>query len=178
MDGDVLFGLLLLWFICGLIGGAIGRDRGRNDGFVFGFLLGPLGLLILYLGPNPKRDKDERENRLREQRRAEERHQRQLSEMRAMIDSLSANQSADSPKAIPVIQAREGDWYWVKHFEKDKEHGPISRPDMLDLFAARKIKLDTLVARDRSESPKEFRTLGEEIPALRMLSSSVPPPST
>lgn len=178
MDGGLLLGLIIFWIICGLFGGAIGRDRGREDGFLFGFFLGPLGLIILYLGPNPRKEKQEREIRLFELRRAEERHQSQLAEMRAQIDRLNAKPGAEPSKAFRNTLDPEGEWYWVKHFERDKEHGPITRPDLLDLFAAKKIQLDTLIARDRGDLPKEFRTLAEEIPVLRMLSSAEPTPKT
>jgi len=44
----------ILWFALGAgIGGLIGRKRGRvYSGIVWGFLLGPLGWLVLYALPN------------------------------------------------------------------------------------------------------------------------------
>jgi len=44
----------LLWFvICAAVGGAIGRAKGRpSAGTLFGFLLGPIGWLLVAIGPN------------------------------------------------------------------------------------------------------------------------------
>ena len=174
----LLLGLILFWILCGFAGGKLGSSLGRNDGFIFGFLLGPLGVLILWVicfGSSPKKEKEERERRWMEQRRAEERHEAQLAEMRALVDTLTPKQNANSPKSAPIKFANDEEWYWVKHFVKDKEHGPITRSDLLDLFSGRKIDLDTLVARERGESQKEFQALGEEIPGLKMLAENKPP---
>ena len=94
--------------------------------------------------------------------------------MRAVIDKLAPKESANSPKVVPKIIDQEAEWFWVKHFEKDKEHGPITRQDFSICLRLEKITVDSLVARDRGESPREFRTLGEEIPALKMLSGNSP----
>ena len=176
--------LIVICVACGFIGREIGFDRDRDDGFLWGFLLGPLGLLILYLGPNPKKEREERESRYYEQRRAEERHQSQLAEMRALIEKLTPKESATSPKIIdqkaerpidvPNINDEEAERYWVKLSEKDKEHGPMARQYLLYLFEAKKITFDTLVARDHGELPREFRKLGEDISALKMPSGSDP----
>lgn len=47
-------GFLLLWIILGaLIGALVGGKKGRpGAGFAFGLLLGPLGWLVVYLGPD------------------------------------------------------------------------------------------------------------------------------
>jgi hypothetical protein len=183
--------LIVICVACGFIGREIGSDRGRDDGFLWGFLLGPLGLLILYLGPNPKKEREERESRYYEQRRAEERHQSQIAEMRALIDKLTPKESANSPKVldqkaerpnesvnspidVPNIIDHEAERYWVKLSEKDKEHGPMARQYLRYLFEAKKITFDTLVARDHGELPREFRKLGEDISALKMPSGSDP----
>ena len=47
--------LLLLAFLFALVGAAIGASKGRPEaGFFFGGLLGPLGWLIVAVGPNHK----------------------------------------------------------------------------------------------------------------------------
>ncbi len=45
--------IVLLWLILGFIGALIGKEKGRTgDGFCLGILLGPIGLLIIFLlGP-------------------------------------------------------------------------------------------------------------------------------
>lgn len=41
------------WILCGLIGAAIGSTKGRSGaGFWFGLLLGPLGWLLVAVGPD------------------------------------------------------------------------------------------------------------------------------
>lgn len=45
--------LVLIGALFGLIGAAIGRRKNRVvAGFIFGFILGPLGWLIVLLGPD------------------------------------------------------------------------------------------------------------------------------
>jgi hypothetical protein len=48
---------LWMWLILGpLIGAAIGRNKGRlGAGLFFGFLLGPIGWLIIAVGPDNRR---------------------------------------------------------------------------------------------------------------------------
>lgn len=51
--GDVLFFWIGYGLIFGLLGVLIGRVKNRRlAGFVFGLLLGPLGWLIVLVGPN------------------------------------------------------------------------------------------------------------------------------
>jgi hypothetical protein len=53
---ELLFGLI----IASLIGAAIGQAKGRTGaGFLLGFLLGPIGWLLIILGPNPKKKEKE-----------------------------------------------------------------------------------------------------------------------
>jgi hypothetical protein len=50
---DFLIILVIVW----LVGAAIGQARGRTaDGFWWAFFLGPIGWLIVILGPNPKKE--------------------------------------------------------------------------------------------------------------------------
>jgi hypothetical protein len=43
--------VLLFWFVCGLIAGAIYRGKGRSEaaGCLVGFFLGPIGILLAVL---------------------------------------------------------------------------------------------------------------------------------
>lgn len=51
---DEFTGIFWIWLILGpLIGAAIGQKKGRTGaGFLFGFLLGPIGWLIVAVGPD------------------------------------------------------------------------------------------------------------------------------
>jgi hypothetical protein len=41
--------LIGIWLLCGLIAIGVGREKGRNlaDSFMFGAVLGPLGVLLV-----------------------------------------------------------------------------------------------------------------------------------
>ena len=42
--------IVLLWLVLGFIGALIGKEKGRTgDGFCLGILLGPIGLIIIFL---------------------------------------------------------------------------------------------------------------------------------
>jgi hypothetical protein len=47
--------LIMIWLICGLIAIPIGRPKGRPnlDSFMFGAVLGPIGLLLVAVLPGP-----------------------------------------------------------------------------------------------------------------------------
>lgn len=47
-----------VWLLCGLIAIGVGREKGRGglDSFMFGAVLGPLGLLLVAILPGPKAD--------------------------------------------------------------------------------------------------------------------------
>lgn len=54
MENNII-SLLFLALICSCIGGAIGASRGRTlAGMFFGGLIGPLGWILIAVGPNPK----------------------------------------------------------------------------------------------------------------------------
>jgi hypothetical protein len=53
MTDAVLWQILVAWAISGAVGLAIGKHKGRpTAGFVFGLLAGPLGWLVVAVGPN------------------------------------------------------------------------------------------------------------------------------
>lgn len=147
--------LLVGIVIAGLIGAAIGQARGRtNAGFWWGFFLGPIGWLIVLLGPNPKKEKEEAERRAQDTRmqRMQEAH---LAELRALRSSMPA---------VAVKSEVKEDMYWVRL--KDRDVGPIDKVELLELYSSGRIALDTQVARD-GESDRVYRLLSDEVPALK-----------
>ena len=55
MDDQLVFLLLGGAFVAGLVGAVIGEKKGRpGEGFVLGLFLGPIGWLVLALGPDYK----------------------------------------------------------------------------------------------------------------------------
>ncbi len=53
---DSLCGIVIFWFICGLIAAYLYRNRGRSEltGFLGGLLLGPLGIVLALVTPVDK----------------------------------------------------------------------------------------------------------------------------
>lgn len=147
-----------LWFllITGLIGAAIGQSRGRaGAGFLWGILLGPIGWLIVILGPNPKKEQEEKERRAQEQKvqKMQEAHLVELRELRKSIGGSEATEKVQEDK------------YWVRL--KGRQLGPIDKMELLQMFTAKSVTLDTEVALDRDSDDLAFRPLGDEIPALK-----------
>lgn len=147
--------LLFSAIICGLIGYAIGNARGRpGAGFFWGAFLGPLGWLVLLVGPNYKKDKETAELKAREEK-LQASHLAELKALREMIQN--------APKKGNAVE----DLFWVRI--GSKEIGPISRPDLLDLYAAKKITLETEVALEKEGNDRQYRSLGDEVPILRRI---------
>jgi hypothetical protein len=143
-------------FISALIGAAIGQTRGRTSaGFWWGLFLGPIGWLLVLLGPNPKKQKEEAERHAHD-KKMQTMQEAHLSELRALRRSLVVG--AKEP------EVRE-DMYWVRL--KDRELGPIDKMEMLELFSAGTITLDTQVSRDDGSETRFYRSLKDEVPALR-----------
>jgi len=154
-----LLNVFVAALILGLIGAAIGQSRGRVDaGFLWGFFLGPLGWLIVLLGPNPKKQKEDSERRSQEQK-IERLQQQHVAELKTLRESVSATRVASA-------ETRE-DMFWVQL--KDKEVGPIGRLEVIELFAGGKISLETMVALETGAPTRYYKLLGEEMPALRSL---------
>ena len=152
---NIFVGALIL----GLIGAVIGNTRGRADaGFLLGFLLGPLGWLIVLLGPNPKKEKEERERREHE-RRMEAMEARHLDELKALRDSLTG-------KGAVAREVAE-DSYWVQIGEK--EVGPFDKLQLIELVSTGKINGESLVSPDNGTGTRNFRPLLKEIPGLKHL---------
>jgi len=154
-----LLGLFIVALILGLIGTAIGQTRGRPEaGFLWGFLLGPIGWLIIVLGPNPKKQKEEDEMRNRVQTTLIMQAQ-QLAELRALRESLSTRRA-------PTTEIKE-DKYWVRL--KERELGPIDRLELIELFSSGKIGLETQVAPDTETGSRIYSALANEIPSLKSI---------
>ena len=52
-DPEYIWIFLIIWLvICGIVSKAVASNRGEEGGFWWGFLLGPLGLVIVALRPN------------------------------------------------------------------------------------------------------------------------------
>lgn len=50
--------LIGIWVLCGFIAMAVGREKGRGlaDSFMFGVVLGPLGVLLVAILKAPESD--------------------------------------------------------------------------------------------------------------------------
>jgi hypothetical protein len=84
---------LILLIIFSLIGAAIGQARGRTAaGFLWAFLLGPIGWLIIILGPNPKKKEKEEAEALEKMmaRRRQDEHMKK-------IEALASQKSFSAP---------------------------------------------------------------------------------
>jgi uncharacterized membrane protein YeaQ/YmgE (transglycosylase-associated protein family) len=59
-------GVVIVWFICGLIAAYIYRNRGRSEltGFLGGLILGPIGIILALVTPA---DKTALENKQKEE---------------------------------------------------------------------------------------------------------------
>ena len=69
--GQVLLGLLIIWFGMGIAGGMIMSNKGRSGcgGFALGFLLGPIGLVIALVMGADHREMEKRSLRQGEMRK-------------------------------------------------------------------------------------------------------------
>jgi hypothetical protein len=123
-----------------------------------GIVLGPIGWLILLLGPNPKKEKEVKERRAREtqMQTMQEAH---LSELRALRESLAPGNKNSEIKE---------DMFWVRL--KDRDVGPVGKVDLLELYSSRKITLETQIARDTDSGERVYRLLSDEVPAFRKIS--------
>lgn len=145
--------LLVCWIAIWLFGAYLGQRRGRTAaGFWWAFVLGPIGWLILLLGPNPKMHA-EAAAKLAQERRVETMQQQHLDELRALRATITGT---PSPAAIEETE------YLLR--QGGKVRGPISKAQLLELLAARKIESDTAVA--PVSAPDAFRPLHAEIPIV------------
>ena len=104
--------LLIGLAVSSLIGLAIGQTRGRSGaGLIVGFLLGPIGWLLILVGPNPKREKEEKDKQAVIQRQFAL-QQAQLEELRKLQTPAHARRGP----ALPPPGARE-----TIHIAKDGE---------------------------------------------------------
>ncbi len=92
---EVIYALLL----CSLIGIAIGQTRGRPiAGFFLGLLIGPIGWLLVLVGPNPKKKKEDAEKQTL--------MQHQLAMQKAQLDALQRIQSQSTTRNVPPPPGR------------------------------------------------------------------------
>lgn len=146
--------LLLAWIVVILIGAYLGQRRGRTfAGFWWAFFLGPIGWLILLLGPNPRAEAEAAAKHAQEQR-VEALQRQHLDELRALRATI-----AGAPPPATVEEAE----YYLR--QGGKVRGPLGKAQLLELFAARKIDADTEVA--PATSPEAWRYLAAEIPLTR-----------
>jgi hypothetical protein len=58
---DILFSLLVAFVLFGAIGMLIGQTKGRpTAGLIFSMLLGPIGWLLIFLGPDVRKQRQAR----------------------------------------------------------------------------------------------------------------------
>ena len=95
--------LLIGLAISSIIGFVIGQTRGRSEaGLLLGFLFGPLGWLLVLVGPNPKREKEEKDKQAVIQRQFAL-YQAQLEELIKMQIPAHVRSCPD----LPPLGARE-----------------------------------------------------------------------
>lgn len=147
--------LIFVWIVVSLIGAYLGQRRGRTAaGFSWAFCLGPIGWLILLLGPNPKAAAEAAAKQAADQR-VETLQRQHLDELRALRATISG---APPP---PAIEESE---YYLR--QAGKVRGPLGKAQLLELFADRKIYADTEIA--PAATPAAWRPLAAELPpALR-----------
>jgi len=109
MELFIILQLLSGLVISSLIGLAIGQTRGRSDvGFLLGFLLGPIGWLIILVGPNPKKEMEEKYKQATIQRQFAL-QQAQLEELRRLqTPARSSGPSFPIPGAMNTIYIAKG----------------------------------------------------------------------
>ena len=143
--------LLFVWIALWLFGAYLGQRRGRTmAGFWWAFFLGPIGWLIILLGPNPKKETEDAAKRAQEQR-VENLQRQHLEELRALRATISG-----SPHGGAISETE----YYLR--QDGKIRGPLGKTQLLELFASRRIDSDTEVA--PASAPTSFRPLGAEIP--------------
>jgi hypothetical protein len=148
--------IVVAWVVMGFIGYAMGESRDRAAaGFFWGFMLGPIGWLIILFGPNPRREK---EKELREVRAQEIKMQKLQEEHLLELKKLRESIASKETKVVA-----EEDKYWVRI--KGRELGPIDKMELFLMYSEDKITLDTEVSLALKE--RIYRPLGDEVPSLR-----------
>lgn len=128
--------IIIALIISSLIGLAIGQTRGRSGaGLFFGFLLGPIGWLLILIGPNPKKELDEKKKQaLLNQQLAMQ--QAQLNELK----KLQALQGGGNPSAppLPMLGGRER----IRVARGDEDLGEIPLSEAKRMLEAGELTLD------------------------------------
>jgi hypothetical protein len=125
---------LLYWgVIGGLVGLAIGQTRGRPlPGFFLGLLIGPIGWLLVLVGPNPKKAKEDKEK--------QDLLQQQFALQQAQLEELKRLQNpprASSP-TLPPPGARE-----TIHIAKNGEDlGPVTVAEVKRMLADGRLTIE------------------------------------
>lgn len=146
--------LLFVWALVWMFGAYLGQRRGRTTaGFWWAVLLGPIGWLIILLGPNPKKDAEDAAKQAQESR-VENLQKAHLDELRALRATI-----AGEPQPTPIEETE----YFIR--QAGKVRGPFAKAMLLELFADRKIDPETEIA--PADQPAAFRALADEIPIAR-----------
>ena len=125
---------LIYWAVIGgLVGLAIGQAKGRPvPGFLLGILIGPLGWLLVLVGPNPKKDQ--------EKKKQQEILQQQFALQQAQLEELKRlqNPTRASVPSLPPPGARE-----MIHIAKNGEDlGPHTIADVKRMLSDGRLTIE------------------------------------
>ena len=103
MDGTGI----IVWLVSLVVAAVIGEAKGRvGSGLVWGFLLGPIGVLIVAVLPNLKKEKEDKECREVEEQR---RNQHELERLQLMQGALRGERPQPRPDMSYRVSCRGKD---------------------------------------------------------------------
>ena len=128
--------IIIALIICSLIGLAIGQTRGRSGaGLFFGFLLGPIGWLLVLVGPNPKKELEEKKKQaLLNQQLVMQ--QAQLNELKKLQTSLVGGNPSAPP--LPMLGGQER----IRVAKRDQDLGDIPLAEVKRMLDAGELTLE------------------------------------